>query len=130
MQLSAKTRSIRCKNCQLERLKGYVFHTSTSWQGLPGSGMSSFGYLKNLPVDYLKIDGHFVKDILADPATYAIVESINHVGHVMGLKTIAEYVENRSLRERLDDIGVDYVQGFEIARPAPILMSEVAPSTE
>ena len=88
-----------------------------------GSGMSSFAYLKNLPVDYLKIDGYFVKDILTDPATSAIVEAINHVGHVMGLKTIAEYVENQSLRERLGDIGVDYVQGFGIALPTPILMS-------
>ncbi|NEQ51637.1 MAG: EAL domain-containing protein [Leptolyngbya sp. SIO3F4] len=63
-----------------------------------------------------------VKDILADPATSAIVESINHVGHVMGLKTIAEYVENQSLRERLGSIGVDYVQGFGIAQPMPILI--------
>ncbi|WP_246564359.1 PAS domain S-box protein [Leptothoe spongobia] len=86
-----------------------------------GSGMSSFGYLKNLPVDYLKIDGHFIKDIIADSATYAIVESINHVGHVMGLKTIAEYVENYPLRECLDNMGVDYVQGFGISRPAPII---------
>ncbi|MEO0827379.1 MAG: EAL domain-containing protein [Cyanobacteria bacterium J06642_9] len=81
-----------------------------------GSGMSSFGYLKSLPVDYLKIDGHFIKDI-ADPATYAIVQSINHVGHVMGLKTIAESVENRVLQKQLAQIGVDYVQGYGIGFP-------------
>lgn len=82
-----------------------------------GSGMSSLGYLKNLSVDYLKIDGHFIKDILSDPTTNAIVESINHIGHVMGLKTIAEYVETQPLQEQLKVIGVDYVQGFGIARP-------------
>ena len=86
--------------------------------------MSSFGYLKNLPVDYLKIDGYFVRDILTDPATYAIVESINHVGHVMGLKTIAEYVENFSLQKCLDNIGINFVQGFGIALPTPIFINE------
>ena len=85
-----------------------------------GSGMSSFGYLKNLPVDYLKIDGNFVKDIVNDPATRAIVESINHIGHVMGLSTIAESVETRELLRVLNHIGVDYVQGYGIDRPSPI----------
>ncbi|MBE7383231.1 MAG: EAL domain-containing protein [Leptolyngbya sp. SIO1E4] len=88
-----------------------------------GSGMSSFGYLKALPVDYLKIDGKFVKDIMDDPATYAIVESIHHIGHVMGLKTIAESVENPSLQEHLGTIGVDYVQGYGIAQPCPLTLS-------
>ena len=88
-----------------------------------GSGMSSFGYLKTLPVDYLKIDGKFIGDIVGDPATHAIVESINHVGHVMGLKTIAESVESLALRGQLDKIGVDYVQGYGIARPCPIVLS-------
>ncbi|NJN22253.1 MAG: EAL domain-containing protein [Leptolyngbya sp. RL_3_1] len=85
-----------------------------------GSGMSSFGYLKNLPVDYLKIDGNFVKDIASDPATRAIIESINHIGHVMGLRTIAESVETPELRQILNRIGVDYVQGYAIGHPAPI----------
>ncbi|MEM8808470.1 MAG: EAL domain-containing protein, partial [Cyanobacteria bacterium P01_G01_bin.38] len=81
-----------------------------------GSGLSSFAYLKTLPVDYLKISGEFVEDIAQDPATYAIVESINHVGHVMGLKTIAESVETLTLRETLGKIGVDYAQGAIIAQ--------------
>jgi diguanylate cyclase (GGDEF)-like protein/PAS domain S-box-containing protein len=85
-----------------------------------GSGMSSFGYLKNLPVDYLKIDGNFVRDIASDPATRAIIESINHIGHVMGLSTIAESVETPALRQTLSRIGVDYVQGYAIGHPAPI----------
>lgn len=83
-----------------------------------GSGMSSFGYLKNLPVDFLKIDGNFIKDIVSDSATYAIVESINHVGHVMNLETIAEYVEDQDIRDKLVTIGVDYVQGYGVAHPA------------
>ncbi|MEO0458567.1 MAG: EAL domain-containing protein, partial [Cyanobacteria bacterium P01_A01_bin.114] len=93
-----------------------------------GSGMSSFGYLKALPVDYLKIDGKFIQAIVDDSATYAIVESINHVGHVMGLKTIAESVENLSIRQQLDKIGVDYVQGFDIAHPCPLSLIPVSSS--
>lgn len=87
-----------------------------------GSGMSSFGYLKNLPVDYLKIDGNFIKEITADSSTYAIVEAINHVGHVMNLRTIAEFVENQAIRDELNEIGVDYVQGYGVARPCRIAL--------
>ena len=82
-----------------------------------GTGMSSFAYLKTLPVDYLKIDGHFIKDIVDDPTTSAIVESINHIGHVMGMQTIAEYVSSESIREKLQKIGVDYIQGYSISKP-------------
>ncbi|MBT5293580.1 MAG: EAL domain-containing protein [Cellvibrionales bacterium] len=85
-----------------------------------GSGMSSFAYLKKLPVDILKIDGLFIKDILHDPIDMAMVKSINEVGHVMGLKTIAEYVENQSILEVLRVLEVDSFQGYEIAKPAPI----------
>lgn len=82
-----------------------------------GSGMSSFGYLKALPVDYLKIDGSFVLEIMEDAGTSAIVEAINNVGHIMGMKTIAEYVKDSGVRQKLNSLGVDYVQGFGIAKP-------------
>jgi diguanylate cyclase (GGDEF)-like protein/PAS domain S-box-containing protein len=84
-----------------------------------GSGLSSFGYLKTLPVDYLKIDGMFVKDIVNDPIDKAMVESINNIGHVMGMKTIAEFVENDEIKIVLEDIGVDYVQGYGVGKPEP-----------
>ena len=85
-----------------------------------GSGLSSFAYLKNLPVDYLKIDGAFVVDILDDEVDLALVRSINDVGKVMGKRTIAEFVENEAILEKLREIGVDYVQGYGISRPTPI----------
>lgn len=85
-----------------------------------GSGMSSFGYLKNLPVDYLKIDGLFVKDICSDPIDYSMVKAINEIGHVMGLKTIAEYVENAEILAALQQIGVDMAQGYGVAPPKPL----------
>lgn len=84
-----------------------------------GSGMSSFTYLKNLPVDYLKIDGSLVKDIATDAVNFSMVEAINRVGRVMGLQTIAEFVENQAILEKLEQIGVDYAQGFGIAKPVP-----------
>jgi diguanylate cyclase (GGDEF)-like protein/PAS domain S-box-containing protein len=86
-----------------------------------GSGFSSFGYLKNLPVDYLKIDGSFVQSIDESLISYAMVESINSIGHVMGIKTIAEFVKSPEIKKRLQDIGVDYAQGYEIAKPSPLL---------
>ena len=85
-----------------------------------GSGLSSFGYLKNLPIDYLKIDGMFVKDIVDDPIDHAMVKSINEIGHVMKIKTIAEYVENDEIKGMLREIGVDYAQGYGIGRPVPL----------
>jgi diguanylate cyclase (GGDEF)-like protein/PAS domain S-box-containing protein len=89
-----------------------------------GSGMSSFAYLKRLPVDYLKIDGSFVRNILSDPVDRAMVESINHIGHLMGLQTIAEYVESDLILEQLIDVGVDYVQGFGVMPPMPLSRDE------
>ena len=85
-----------------------------------GSGLSSFAYLKNLPVDYLKIDGLFVKDILDDKGDLAMVRSINEVGHVMGKKTIAEFVENQEILDILKQLGVDYAQGYGIGKPVPL----------
>lgn len=85
-----------------------------------GSGFSSYGYLKNLPVDFLKIDGTFVKDIEVDEIDYAMVESINRIGHVMGKKTIGEFVENDRILSLLKTIGVDYAQGYGIAKPIPL----------
>jgi EAL domain-containing protein (putative c-di-GMP-specific phosphodiesterase class I) len=85
-----------------------------------GAGLSSFAYLKNLPVDYLKIDGSFVRDIRSDPIHRAMVESINQIGHVMGLMTIAEFVEDFPTLQILREIGVDNAQGYAIARPAPL----------
>ncbi len=85
-----------------------------------GSGLSSFAYLKNLPVDYLKIDGGFIRDILDDPIDLAFVESINQIGHVMGIQTIAEFVENDHIYELLKKIGIDYVQGYSLSQPKPL----------
>jgi diguanylate cyclase (GGDEF)-like protein/PAS domain S-box-containing protein len=85
-----------------------------------GSGLSSFAYLKNLPVDYLKIDGMFVKDIVDDPIDHAMVKSINDIGHVMGMQTIAEFVENDEIKVMLTEIEVDYGQGYGLGMPEPL----------
>ena len=82
-----------------------------------GSGFSSFNYLKNMPVDYLKIDGSFVKDMDENAVNSAMVEAINNLGHVMGIKTIAEFVRNREILEKLTELGIDYAQGYEISKP-------------
>lgn len=85
-----------------------------------GTGVSSFGYLKSLSVDYLKIDGSFIKDIANDNVAHEMVRSVNQVGHLMGLKVIAEYVESERVIQILREIGVDYGQGYGISRPIPI----------
>jgi diguanylate cyclase (GGDEF)-like protein/PAS domain S-box-containing protein len=86
-----------------------------------GSGLSSFAYLRDLQVDFLKIDGEFVQNMMEDRVKRAMVESINQIGHVMGLQTIAEWVENRQTHDALRDLGVDYAQGFWLCRPQPLV---------
>jgi EAL domain-containing protein (putative c-di-GMP-specific phosphodiesterase class I) len=86
-----------------------------------GSGLSSFAYLRDLPVDFLKIDGEFIKNMVEDQVKRALVESINQIGHVIGVQTIAEWVENRATLDALKEIGVDYAQGYWIARPQPLV---------
>ena len=90
-----------------------------------GSGLSSFSYLKNLPVDFIKIDGEFVHNIVNDNMDRAIVSAINSIGHEMGLKTVAEYVENNDILELLDELNVDYAQGYVIEKPKPWLPDNV-----
>ena len=92
-----------------------------------GSGLSSFAYLKHLPVDYLKIDGSFVRDMVEDTADQAIVAAINQVGHIMGIQTIAECVENAAIVEQLRHLGVDYAQGYDIGKPQPLERLAITP---
>lgn len=87
-----------------------------------GSGLSSLTYLKNLPVDYVKIDGSFVRDMINDPIDYAMVESIHKLVTLHGKKTIAEYVESREIIQQLVDIGIDYMQGYAIGKPSPLIV--------
>jgi diguanylate cyclase (GGDEF)-like protein/PAS domain S-box-containing protein len=85
-----------------------------------GAGLSSFGYLRNLPVGLIKIDGQFVKGLTRDPIQRALVEAINQIGQVMQMKTVAESVEDAATLNALRAIRVDYAQGFHVARPAPL----------
>ena len=85
-----------------------------------GSGLSSFTYLKNLPVDYLKIDGHFIRNVTTDEVDQTMVRAISDVGKAMGIETIAERVENRDVLDKLAEIGVEFAQGFYVARPASV----------
>jgi diguanylate cyclase (GGDEF)-like protein/PAS domain S-box-containing protein len=85
-----------------------------------GSGFASFSNLKTLPVDYLKIDGSFIRPLLESPVDYTMVEVINQIGHVMGLKTIAEFVETEEVLESLRNLGVDYAQGYYLGKPLPL----------
>ena len=91
-----------------------------------GSGLSSFAYLKNLHIDFLKIDGTFVRDLVEDAVDHAMVDAINRIGKVMRIKTIAEYVENDAIRRRLQALGVDLVQGYGVHKPEPfdVLLAE------
>lgn len=92
-----------------------------------GTGMSSFGYLKDLPVDFLKIDGSFVKNLVHNPIDRAMTEAINRIGHIMGIKTVAEYAENAAIIDELRRMGVDYAQGYGVCRPTPLLAASAQP---
>lgn len=86
-----------------------------------GSGLSSFGYLSNLDVDFIKIDGEFIKSIQSSSLSYSIVSAINQIGHVMGVQTIAEFVENEEVIDALTAMGIDYIQGFGVHKPEPLV---------
>ena len=92
-----------------------------------GAGSSSFGYLKHLPVDYLKIDGIFVRDFEKDSINRAMVEAVAKIGRVIGIATIAEWVESEAVLDQLRDIGIDYAQGYAVSRPRALDVVDVPP---
>ncbi|HCD12498.1 EAL domain-containing protein [Shewanella sp.] len=108
-----RTRAMEMLN-QLRRL-GFAFALDDF-----GSGFASYGYLRELPVDYVKIDGCFVRHLASNAKDYAIVKSIHDVCRVMGIETVAEFVENQEIVDKLLEIGVDYAQGYAIGRPKPL----------
>ena len=85
-----------------------------------GSGMSSFSYLKNLNVDYLKIDGGFVLNMAENTIDHAMVSAMNEIGNIMGIETIAEHVENSNTYEKIKALGINYAQGYHLSKPRPI----------
>jgi diguanylate cyclase (GGDEF)-like protein/PAS domain S-box-containing protein len=114
---TAAIRNLKKAKNFIKSLKSYGFKFALDDFG---SGLSSFQYLKNLPVDFLKIDGSFVSDMVNNNIDHAMVAAINEVGHIMGIKTIAEYVENDQIIRKLQDIDVDFGQGYGIEQPKPI----------
>ncbi len=82
-----------------------------------GSGLSSFTYLKNLPVDYIKMDGVFVRSILDDSVNHAMIKAINEIGQTLGRKTVAMHIENGQLLSTIKELGVNYAQGFHVGKP-------------
>jgi EAL domain-containing protein (putative c-di-GMP-specific phosphodiesterase class I) len=86
-----------------------------------GAGMSSFTYLKNLPVDIIKIDGSFVRDIMTDPVSHVMVRAVTEIGHQLGLEVIAEWVTDEVIVQALMDMGVDLAQGYAVHVPEPVL---------
>jgi Amt family ammonium transporter len=87
-----------------------------------GRGMSSFMYLKELRVDYLKIDGEFVRNMVDDPVSRAMVQAIHALGRAMHIATIAEWVETPTLRHLIETLGIDYMQGYELGKPEPLTL--------
>src|SRR5690606_33508729 len=102
----------------IERLRGFGCHVALDDFG---AGMSSFGYLKNLPVDTIKIDGSFIRDLEGDPMSRSIVDAITEIGHQRGLDVIAEWVDKPSTIAILRELGVDYGQGYALHRPERVL---------
>jgi EAL domain-containing protein (putative c-di-GMP-specific phosphodiesterase class I) len=82
--------------------------------------LSSLAHMKNLPAEYIKIDGKFIKDIAVNSSHFSTVRSINEVAHALGKKTVAEFVEDDDTLDKLKEIGVNYAQGYAISRPLPI----------
>jgi EAL domain-containing protein (putative c-di-GMP-specific phosphodiesterase class I) len=95
-----------------------------------GSGLSSYNYLRELPVGYLKIDGSFVHDMNRDPVNRALVTSINQVAHILGLQTIAEWAEDHATVNLLRALHVDFVQGYAVGMPTPIMDVEIDPDSQ
>ena len=93
-----------------------------------GIGTSSLAYLKTLPVDYLKIDGSFIRNIVHDPIDRAMADTINRVGHIMGLRTVGEYAESQAVIDELRSLGVDFAQGYGVQRPQPLPRAAATPS--
>ena len=89
-----------------------------------GTGLASHSYLRDLPVDFVKIDGTFIQNIHTNPKDFAMAKSINDLAHFLGQETIAEFAENDEVIEKIREIGVDYIQGWGVGRPAPL--SELA----
>jgi EAL domain-containing protein (putative c-di-GMP-specific phosphodiesterase class I) len=87
--------------------------------------VSSFSYLKTLPVDYLKIDGGFVTGLVGNEVDQAMVEAVHHIGHMMGLETIAEWVESRAILLKLRQIGINYGQGYALGYPRPLDLAQM-----
>jgi EAL domain-containing protein (putative c-di-GMP-specific phosphodiesterase class I) len=92
-----------------------------------GVGLSSFSYLRYLPIDYLKIEGGFVRDMIDDPMDCAIVDSIARIGHVLGIHTVAQGVEDVVTAERLQAMGVDYAQGNQFGAPRVLIEAGARP---
>ena len=93
-----------------------------------GSGMSSFAYLKELPVDIVKIDGRFVKHIATSPVDQAMVRAMNDIAHALGKETIAEFVEDEAAFQVLIELGIDYGQGYHLGRPESIALPSMNPA--
>ncbi|MGB5354038.1 MAG: EAL domain-containing protein, partial [Woeseia sp.] len=85
-----------------------------------GTGQCSFAYLKDLPVQYVKIDGSFIRDVLENPLSEAIVESVCKIAKVINARTVAEYVENDLILQRMKQAGIDFAQGYRVGRPEPL----------